>query len=354
MNQPSLVGELAAASGPGCAAAGRGRCRGRALALGWSGRWVLGAVLGLALAGPLRALPEGGGGVCSGACSGEEEVAELSGEEEMPWDDGLVALPAWMRRELAEIEARVRPANHGGGLFPELVWPLEPEPPAGPLVWSAGLGEEPKAGKEAGPLSEEEMVGLYAAKKPMGVLVDAQALLGEGRRKRVESLVQRWLNDQCAFRTTVLVFGSGQPWPAGLDLPGLERQWFGEADEALVVVYFLGQPERTIARFGPGAEAAYAGEALRGAVAAAVEEAGRVAGESEQLERFCYKMAVRLHGLSRTAGGAVAGAGVGAGDWDGAAFSWGSALALGGSSLVLGWRRRPRSGGLEVEGGPQV
>ena len=71
--------------------------------------------------------------------------------------------------------------------------------------------------------------------------------------------------------------------------------------DELLVFYFHQEPQRTLAIFGPAARTRYGADVLRSVVDAAVTEAGRVSGGTEQLERFCYKMSVRLHWLARTA-----------------------------------------------------
>ena len=302
------------------------------------------------LAAPTRlpAVPPDG----SEGLTGEmEELPELIPENPIPWHDSLLELPEWMSQEQAEIETRRRPANHGGGLFPSQIWPLQPEPVPGPLTWDSALakGAEGSAAPRPGvpiPLGPE-LMALYTAQVPTRVFVDPQNFLRERSGAQMESLLQRWLNDQCAFRTTMLVFGPGQQLPADFDPQALRRQWFGSSEEALLVFYFYGQPERTLAIFGPGARASYGEGVLRAVVDAAVTEAGRVHGDPEQLERFCYKMSVRLHWLVRTRLPGAEGTGISAAaqprrDWGktvARAALW-SALGISAGLAAVFWRRR--------------
>ena len=258
----------------------------------------------LASVGQLRAVPEDDGRMVTGET---EEAAELIPETIIPWHDSLLELPEWISQEAAEIQYHTRPANHGAGLFPPEVWPLQPEPGLGPLIRDEALagssGPRPVRESDISPVVlGPELMALYTSGKPDRVLVDPQHL---EPGDRVESLVQRWLNEQCVFRTTVLLFGAGQQLPAGFDPQALRREWFGDAGEELLVFYFHGEPERTLAIFGPEARTRYGADLLRSVVDAAVTEAGRVSGGPEQLERFCYKMSVRLHWLARTTPGAA-------------------------------------------------
>ncbi len=244
----------------------------------------------------LHALPEDENRVITGEMEDPEELDALPAT---PWSDALLHLPEWMSREAAEIDQRIRPQNHGAGLFPPEVWPQQPEPPKGPLQLhdDPPLPPPPPRDQPAPPVAlGPEIMALYLDSKPERVLVDPQHLLPPDR---VDPLVQRWLNEQCIFRTTVLVFGAGQQLPADFDPQALRRAWFADASEALLVFYFLGEPQRTLTIFGPEARDRYGADQLRALVDAAVAGAARASGSTEQLERFCYKMSVRLHWLAR-------------------------------------------------------
>ncbi|MDB6070307.1 MAG: hypothetical protein JWL81_1478 [Verrucomicrobiales bacterium] len=254
-----------------------------------------------ATAGRAWALQDDTGRVAVGEV---EETPDMLPEQVIPWHESLSELPEWMSREELEVVSGMRPANHGGGLFPESLWAQEPEPQQGPLIRDealrlAGGKVRGEAGEPAAVPLGAELLALYTGERPGRVFVDPQHLVARSE-EQMESLVQRWLNEQCVFRTTVLVFGPGQQLPAEFDPQALRRRWFGESEEALLVFYFYGQPERTLAIFGSGARLSYGESLLRGVVDAAVAEAGRVSGSAEQLERFCYKMSVRLHWLART------------------------------------------------------
>lgn len=262
----------------------------------------LALVLVLATASSLPALPEEGREDLTGE---QEEMPELIPDNPLPWHDSMLELPWWMSQEQSEIEDRTRAANHGGGLFPPRVWPLQPESAPSPLVRDEAMAPTGRGPEGAPPfeatLLNSALMSLYTGEAPQQVFVDPQKLVSGRRSGEMESLVRRWLNEQCAFQTTVLIFGPGQQLPADFDPQALRRQWFGDAnDDALLVFYFYRQPERTLAIFGPGARQVYQEATLRSVVDAAVTEAGRVEGGTGQLERFCYKMSVRLHWMART------------------------------------------------------
>jgi hypothetical protein len=232
-----------------------------------------------------------------------DEGVDLLPPEIIPWQDSMLALPEWTSPEQEEITYGLRPANQGGGLFPPQIWALQPTPEAGLLLHDIESTDAaaPVASQDEPalvPLGLEQMA-LYTGQKPTTAFVDPQHFVKGRPAAWMESLVKRWLNEQCAFHTTMLVFGKDQLLPADFDPQALRKQWFAEDEDALLVLYFYHQPERTLAIFGPKARTAYSEDLLRSTIEAAVTETGRVAGAEEQMERFCYKMSVRLHWLSR-------------------------------------------------------
>lgn len=296
----------------------------------------------------------------SGETGEKEEAQEVVTGELIPWHDSLLELPEWMRQEEEEITSGTRPANQGGGLFPPQVWAVQPAPELGPLVKDhppePATPPSPDALIQAAvPLGPAQMA-LYTSTKPAGVFWDPQHLVQDRPTDWMESLVKRWLNEQCVFHTIVLVFGPGQLLPAGFDPQALSKQWFGDTGQSLLVLYFYRQPERTLAIFGPAARAVYRDDLLRSTVDAAVTEAGRIPGAAEQLERFCYKMSVRLHWLSRLkvndAPATVSPSLAPAGAAPGRLAAW---LVLGGSSLMAAglagraWLRRRSTGTPETQ-----
>ena len=232
-----------------------------------------------------------------------DEGADLLPPEIIPWQDSMLALPEWTSPEQEEITSGLRPANQGGGLFPPQIWALQPTPDAGPLLHDNESTDPaaPVASQDepaAVPLGPEQMA-LYTQQKPTTTFVDPQHFVKGRPAAWMESLVKRWLNEQCAFHTTMLVFGKDQLLPADFDPQALRQQWFGEDEDALLVLYFYHQPERTLTIFGPKARTAYSADLLRSTIEAAVTETGHVPGAEEQMERLCYKMSVRLYWLSR-------------------------------------------------------
>ena len=287
--------------------------------------------------------------------SGEkDDGADMLPAEIIPWHESMLALPEWLSAEQEEITSGLRPANQGGGLFPPQIWAMQPG--AGPLgkaydQGEAEMEEEGTPGEPAAVALSPEQMALYTGQKPTVVLLDPQRLIKGRPAGWMESLVQRWLNEQSAFPTTLLVFGPGQLLPADFDPQALRRQWFGEDDASLLVLYFYRQPERTLAIFGPKSRATYSEDLLRSTVEAAVTETGRVPGAGEQLERFCYKMSVRLHWLSRLriyptpAGGPVLpGSRVLNHSRKASWLIFGGAVLMAGGGLAHSWLRRRHAG----------
>ncbi|MES2708693.1 MAG: hypothetical protein V4726_19010 [Verrucomicrobiota bacterium] len=238
---------------------------------------------------------------------GDEELpAEFQPERIIPFQQSQVELPDWRGREYSEISGGLRPANQGGGLFPLEIWPLQPAPPLAPLppppenpgVLTPPQGTESENRTPSGVLSPE-LAARYFARRPDRVLVDPQHLLDAAETGEMESRVQRWLNAECVFKTTLLVFGPGQKLPAEVDSDALMRQWFNAAPDALLVFYYYEQPERTKVMFAPGGARRFSEDQLTAAMVSAIRQAGRAEGGLAQLERFCYKTTVLLHRLAR-------------------------------------------------------
>ncbi|RYD27317.1 MAG: hypothetical protein EOP86_24715 [Verrucomicrobiaceae bacterium] len=223
----------------------------------------------------------------------EELPQEFEPDRLIPFQQSQVELPGWQERERAEILNRLRPANQGGGLFPPQIWPVQPAPALEPLP--AEHGEQGTA--PAGVLSPE-WAAVYFEKRPDQALLDPQHLLDGPEAVEMESRVRRWLNGDIRFRTTLLVFGPGQKLPAGLDIEALMRRWFESTSSGLLVFYYFQEPDRTQAIFSAGAARRFPAERLNAVMTDCIRDARRTEGGTAQLQRFCYKAAVRLHQLT--------------------------------------------------------
>ncbi|MDB6132958.1 MAG: hypothetical protein JWM59_1201 [Verrucomicrobiales bacterium] len=227
----------------------------------------------------------------------EELPQEFEPDRLIPFQQSQVELPRWQERERSEILNRLRPANQGGGLFPPQIWPMQPTPGLEPLSPDYGHSMNGQETAPAGVLSPE-WAAVYFEKHPDQAFLDPQHLLDGPEAVEMESRVRRWLNGDIHFRTTLLVFGPGQKLPAGLDIDTLMRRWFENTSPGLLVFYYFQEPDRTQAVFSAGAARRFPVEQLDAVMTDCIRDARRTEGGTAQLQRFCYKAAVRLHQLA--------------------------------------------------------
>ena len=142
-----------------------------------------------------------------------------------------------------------------------------------------------------------------------------------------------------------MVLGPSQQIPVTLNPTDLLHHWYGSG-KGLLVLYFLGQPDRTQAFFSPATRHYHRTEDLRQVIEFGVREAVRMNTPVAQFQRFCYKTAVRhdrlhRHGIvtpSEEPASALTAAVPASSLWW--AFAVGVQAAALGCAAVWWWRRR--------------
>lgn len=186
--------------------------------------------------------------------------------------------------------------SSGASLFPAELWPSAPSalpdpPDLPPAVETAGIA----AASE--PLPPDVAASCFGAGPPPP-LHDPQHLLATAQTAPLLALVRDSINARGGFQTSIIVLKGNQQIPISLDPSDLLHRWHGET-RSVLILYFLGQAERTQAFFSPETRKYHRDEDLRQVIDFGVREAARMASPVQQLQRFCYKTAIRLDRLHR-------------------------------------------------------
>ena len=216
--------------------------------------------------------------------SDKEETGALT--DIMPGRVELLTLP------VADPNSTVTKTH--GGLFPDDLPPdtaLELQPPTadGPAL--------PQPAPPSGPLPPEVAASCFGPSPPPP-LHDPQHLLPATTSASLLALLRESLNARGTFMTSIVVLGPDQQIPVTLNPTDLLQKWYGSG-KGLLALYFIGRPDRTQAFFSPAARKQYRTEDLRQLIDFGVREAERMDTPATQLQRFCYKTAVRLDRLHR-------------------------------------------------------
>jgi len=182
----------------------------------------------------------------------------------------------------------------GPGLFPGELWSGEIT-----LLPSPDIPPEPPP---APPLDESiippEVMATSFGAAPPPPLHDPQRLLTPAQAAPLEELIRTSLNARGTFQTSVVLLRGTQQIPVAIHPPALLQSWHG-GQKGLLVLYFMGRPERTQAFFSPAVLRQHRNEDLRQVIDFGVREAARMSAPLAQLQRFCYKTAIRLDRLHR-------------------------------------------------------
>jgi hypothetical protein len=207
----------------------------------------------------------------------------------------IIELPDWMPERLRELELGHAPANLGGGLWPDELWPVVPVFPNGVAPQAIpGASHPPGAAGEPVP---EALAGEYFGEIPAVELADPQLFLSGGRRMEIASFLKDCTTQPGALRARVVLFAGNQSLSGKQQPAELAARWFG-AGEGVVAFCFFGHPERSMVAFSPAAMEKFGAESQQAIADAARKDAIAVDAPSDQLARFCLKLGLRLHRLA--------------------------------------------------------
>lgn len=139
-------------------------------------------------------------------------------------------------------------------------------------------------------------------KRPPTFLHDAQALLSHGDKRDRLKFLEYHAGDS-AVDIYVHLFDKGQSIPNPEARAAQLDQAFHDGKPAVVLVYFMGEPERALLHLSPGLKGRIAPRECKRALESAMLQAMEKNEPSAQLEAFLVQMSIRIYWLERLLGG---------------------------------------------------
>lgn len=215
-------------------------------------------------------------------------VALVSAEPALP-------LPTWKPGEKKTFE-------EAGGIIQSFILADEPEPEPPPLEVEKPKAEEVTPEPVRTDEIPEQFLLEYFAQKPKDFLVDPQGLLPEKDYKdRLNFL--KYHADDSSIDFFVYIFGSEQEIPGEVRAEETMERLFMTGKPAVVVFYFLGQPQRSVIHLSPSLMEGVSSAEQRRALQSSVMSAFGKLNETDQLEAFSVQMSIRVYWMERMLGG---------------------------------------------------
>ncbi len=207
-------------------------------------------------------------------------------------------LPEWN----AEARARMSDKNWmpGSSLLMVEALPGEEFPEEIPLIL-----EEPSPEELGEPEGEviivaEEFLAAYFGEKPEHHLVDPQSFLKAEEVRNLEEVLDYHADDS-SIDMYVYVFGAHQQIPGDVREEEVVERLFSEGKPALVVYYYLGDPQRSEIYLSPVITDAVSAAEQRRALKSSVVQALSDENASDQLRAFLSQMSIRIYWMERMA-----------------------------------------------------
>ncbi|BCX49978.1 hypothetical protein HAHE_38860 [Haloferula helveola] len=147
----------------------------------------------------------------------------------------------------------------------------------------------------------EEFLDDYFATRPSTFLRDPQNLLDPRERKERAQFLE-YHSDDSLIDFHLFLFAGDQMIPEDVRVEELAERFFGEGKPSVLVLYFLGAPERTILQLSPQVADDVPKAEQKRLLAQAVRAAEEHPIATEQLEAFCVQTAIRIFWIERAAG----------------------------------------------------
>jgi len=212
-------------------------------------------------------------------------------------------LPEW------DAEARARMLDKswtpGGSLLTFEALPGEEVAEVIPLILDEPSPEdlgEPEADENN---VAEEFLAAYFGEKPEHQLVDPQSLLKAAEVRDLKEVLDYHAGDS-SIDMYVYVFGADQHIPGDVRQEELVERLYSEGKPALVVYYYLGDPQRAEIYLSPVITDAVSAAEQRRALKSSVVQALADENASDQLKAFLLQMSIRIYWMERMAEGTAA------------------------------------------------
>lgn len=212
-------------------------------------------------------------------------------------------LPEWD----AEARARMLDKNWmpGGSLLTFEELPGEELAEVIPLILEEPSPEdlgEPEADEDN---VAEEFLSAYFGDKPEHQLVDPQSLLKTEEVRDLKEVLDYHAGDS-SIDMYVYVFGADQHIPGDVREEEVVERLYSEGKPALVVYYYLGDPQRAEIYLSPMITDAVSAAEQRRALKSSVVQALADVNSSDQLRAFLLQMSIRIYWMERMAEGTAA------------------------------------------------
>ena len=235
------------------------------------------------------------GGLLLGISMGVS-MGVLSGNIEPP-------LPEWNDMER---QAMLREGWLAGGLLlTDDPLPEEEKAEATPLEVEEPTKEEIGEVVQDGALLGDQLVGKYFESRPVGHIVDPQALLKPKEAQDLEAFLGYHAGDS-SIDMYVYVFGADQQIPSDVREEEVVERHYSVGKPAIIVYYYLGAPQRSEIYLSPVlTDAVSAAEQAR-ALSSSVVQAFSDVDAAGQLQAFLVQMSIRIYWMERMIGGTAA------------------------------------------------
>ncbi len=204
-------------------------------------------------------------------------------------------LPAW--DEVARKQLEQSGWVPGALLLPDLA----PDPEPNPLDADKPTPEEmvqPRA--PVSPIAEKHLATYFGA-RPDSYLIDPQHLLSANATR--DELVM--LENHAADSTVdlfIYVFGKDQEIPGEMRAEELIERFFTAGRPAMIVFYFLEQPEQAVMYLSPSVTNTFSAVEQRRALTSSVMQAAEKADPFHQLTTFTTQMGIQIYWMERLLG----------------------------------------------------
>ena len=208
------------------------------------------------------------------------------------------SLPSWNEEERKQLEE--------SGWVPGALLLADDPPPeeqakpeANPLDAEKPTPEE-IAEAAAEPTTEirEKYLTAYFDQRPESFLIDPQNLLDSRDSRDRAAFLTSHAGDS-AIDLFVYVFGKDQEIPGEVREEELIERFFSTGRPAMIVYYYLGQPQRSMVYLSPSLTDTVSAAEQRRALTSSVMQALEKADPAGQLEAFVVQLGIRIYWMER-------------------------------------------------------
>lgn len=208
------------------------------------------------------------------------------------------SLPVWQDGERAALEE--------SGWIPGATLltndPLEGELAVEPLELEPPNPEEIALDLEPTPEIEEKYLEDYFAGRPEQFLIDPQGLLSPTDFAERLAFLDYHASDS-TIDLFVYLIGGEQDIPSAVREEEMIERFFASGRPVLLVYYYLGAPQRSVAYLSPSLTDAISSPEQKRALDSSVMQALEKTNPAEQFEKFLIQMSIRIYWMERVMAG---------------------------------------------------